>query len=253
MDYIYIYIYTHTNPFATQGQFFKRSLTGWILSFHSPKPVAIPRLKSPVCPIILPIGWGRIVGFIPFPKILELCKIKTAPCRIWTQFHVSISYNNIHNTTCSSYIYIYIYIYICIYVCVYIYNENFRIWWLLWQLNIPYKNPTDNFFIYSHKHISFHFQEDNKTIIKELFPFTKFFSNAPQPLFSGESYAKDLDIAEGCFRHIKKIFTQLEVSMRCYRFVFFFLFFFYINVSSYYSYFSFLLGNMYYCFWLLPS
>lgn len=52
--------------------------------------------------------------------------------------------------------------------------------------------------------------EDNKTIVKELFPFTKFFSNAPQPLFSGESYEKDLDIAEGCFRHIKKIFTQLE-------------------------------------------
>nr|KAG5690022.1 hypothetical protein BaRGS_013372 [Batillaria attramentaria] len=46
--------------------------------------------------------------------------------------------------------------------------------------------------------------------IKQLFPFTKFFDNAPQPLFHGESFEKDMDIAEGCFRHIRKIFTQLE-------------------------------------------
>lgn len=46
--------------------------------------------------------------------------------------------------------------------------------------------------------------------VSELFPFTKFFENAPQPLFSGESYEKDFGIAEGCFRYIKKIFTQLE-------------------------------------------
>lgn len=47
--------------------------------------------------------------------------------------------------------------------------------------------------------------------IKELFPFHKFFENAPQPLFKGRTYAEDLDIAEGCFRHIEKIFQQLEV------------------------------------------
>uniref|UniRef100_A0A0L8GB52 RNA helicase aquarius n=1 Tax=Octopus bimaculoides TaxID=37653 RepID=A0A0L8GB52_OCTBM len=54
------------------------------------------------------------------------------------------------------------------------------------------------------------YQENNLTIVKDLFPFTKFFSNAPQPLFTTESFQKDLDIAKGCFRHIKKIFTQLE-------------------------------------------
>ncbi|KAK6179554.1 hypothetical protein SNE40_011884 [Patella caerulea] len=53
-------------------------------------------------------------------------------------------------------------------------------------------------------------KEANPTKIRELFPFTKFFDNAPQPLFGGRSYSQDLDIAEGCFRHIKKIFTQLE-------------------------------------------
>ncbi len=46
--------------------------------------------------------------------------------------------------------------------------------------------------------------------LKELFPFTKFFENAPQPVFKGRTYEEDLDIAEGCFRHIKLIFTQLE-------------------------------------------
>lgn len=42
------------------------------------------------------------------------------------------------------------------------------------------------------------------------FPFHKYFSNAPQPVFKGRSYEEDMDIAEGCYRHIKKIFTQLE-------------------------------------------
>ncbi|XP_074641983.1 RNA helicase aquarius-like [Tubulanus polymorphus] len=50
----------------------------------------------------------------------------------------------------------------------------------------------------------------DKTKIKELFPFTKFFSNAPQPLFKENSYEEDFDIAEGCFRHIARIFQQLE-------------------------------------------
>ena len=49
--------------------------------------------------------------------------------------------------------------------------------------------------------------------VKQLFPFTKFFENAPQPLFKERTFAEDFDIAEGCFRHIKKIFTQLEVRL----------------------------------------
>uniref|UniRef100_A0A8C5CE19 Aquarius intron-binding spliceosomal factor n=1 Tax=Gadus morhua TaxID=8049 RepID=A0A8C5CE19_GADMO len=42
------------------------------------------------------------------------------------------------------------------------------------------------------------------------FPFHEYFSNAPQPVFTGRTYEEDMDIAEGCYRHIKKIFTQLE-------------------------------------------
>ncbi len=46
------------------------------------------------------------------------------------------------------------------------------------------------------------------------FPFPKYFSNAPQPVFKGQSYQEDMDIAEGCYRHIRKIFTQLEVGLK---------------------------------------
>ncbi|XP_041668870.1 RNA helicase aquarius [Cheilinus undulatus] len=47
-------------------------------------------------------------------------------------------------------------------------------------------------------------------VVAAHFPFHKYFSNAPQPVFKGRSYEEDMDIAEGCYRHIKKIFTQLE-------------------------------------------
>ncbi|EDV21748.1 uncharacterized protein TRIADDRAFT_30088, partial [Trichoplax adhaerens] len=47
-------------------------------------------------------------------------------------------------------------------------------------------------------------------LLADFFPFTKFFEDAEQPLFAGKSYSEDLDVAEGCFRHIKKIFTELE-------------------------------------------
>ncbi|KAF0044147.1 hypothetical protein F2P81_003305 [Scophthalmus maximus] len=47
-------------------------------------------------------------------------------------------------------------------------------------------------------------------VVAACFPFHKYFSNAPQPVFKGRSYEEDMDIAEGCYRHIKKIFTQLE-------------------------------------------
>ena len=50
----------------------------------------------------------------------------------------------------------------------------------------------------------------NVTEVSTFFPFHEYFANAPQPIFKGRSYEEDMEIAEGCFRHIKKIFTQLE-------------------------------------------
>nr|XP_027195833.1 RNA helicase aquarius-like [Dermatophagoides pteronyssinus] len=54
-------------------------------------------------------------------------------------------------------------------------------------------------------------QIENRTakIIEEKFPFHKFFSNVSN-LFHGQSFDEDLEIAKGCFRFLKKIFTQLD-------------------------------------------
>ena len=80
----------------------------------------------------LPIASGRIIGFIPFPRVLVLCEMLTASFRNWTWVTVSISYVistsqtlplhhkrlYIYWITLLSLIYIYIYIYICVCVCV---------------------------------------------------------------------------------------------------------------------------------------
>ncbi|XP_076834067.1 LOW QUALITY PROTEIN: RNA helicase aquarius [Brachyhypopomus gauderio] len=53
-------------------------------------------------------------------------------------------------------------------------------------------------------------QEVTPQDVASHFPFHKYFSNAPQPVFKGRTFQEDMDIAEGCYRHIRKIFTQLE-------------------------------------------
>ena len=39
----------------------------------------------------LPIAGGRIIGFIPFPKVLVLCEMQSFSSRIWIRIAVSIS------------------------------------------------------------------------------------------------------------------------------------------------------------------
>ncbi|KAJ8120648.1 hypothetical protein ONZ43_g2696 [Nemania bipapillata] len=47
--------------------------------------------------------------------------------------------------------------------------------------------------------------------IMQAFPFHNFFSNTPQPLFPAEGdRTAVVDIAEGCYRHISKMFSELE-------------------------------------------
>eukprot|EP00898_Chlorokybus_atmophyticus_P006825 jgi/Chlat1/7143/Chrsp57S06803 len=48
------------------------------------------------------------------------------------------------------------------------------------------------------------------TLVREHFPFHNFFSTASQPLFKGQSYSEDMRVAWGCFRHLKRMFTELE-------------------------------------------
>lgn len=44
----------------------------------------------------------------------------------------------------------------------------------------------------------------------EEFPFKKYFDDAPQPLFKGESTVADMKIAANCFDYISRIFEELE-------------------------------------------
>ena len=49
-------------------------------------------------PYYLPIAGGRIIGFIPFPRVLVLCEMQSVSSRIWTHVAVSISYDDNHYT-----------------------------------------------------------------------------------------------------------------------------------------------------------
>ena len=44
----------------------------------------------------------------------------------------------------------------------------------------------------------------------EEFPFVKYFADAPQPLFNGETYLQNIEIAKSCYSYIVHIFTELE-------------------------------------------
>ena len=104
----YFYHIYHTAPLRqdmTQGQFLSGVSQVWIQSFPSPRLVASPRLKNLVCPTILPIAGGRIIGFIPFPRVLALGEMQSVSSWIWTHAAVSISYDNNDYTTGSWYFY----------------------------------------------------------------------------------------------------------------------------------------------------
>ena len=47
----------------------------------------------------LPIAGGRIIGFIPFPKVLVLCEMQSVSSKIWTRVTVPISCDDNHYTT----------------------------------------------------------------------------------------------------------------------------------------------------------
>ena len=64
--------------------------------------VASPRAEEPSLLYYLPIAGGRIIGFIPFPKVLVLCEMQSVSSRIWTRVAVYISYDDNHYTTGTS-------------------------------------------------------------------------------------------------------------------------------------------------------
>ncbi|XP_057976627.1 uncharacterized protein LOC131163848 [Malania oleifera] len=52
--------------------------------------------------------------------------------------------------------------------------------------------------------------QEKATFVQDCFPFKEFFSNTPQPVFTGKSFEKDMRAAKGCFRHLKTMFQELE-------------------------------------------
>ena len=78
---------------------FKWSLTGLIQSFSFSLTSCLTKTEEPRLSYYLPIAGGRIIGFIPFPKVLVLCEMQLASSRIWTRVTVSISYDDNHYTT----------------------------------------------------------------------------------------------------------------------------------------------------------
>ena len=58
--------------------------------------------EEPSLPYYLPIAGGRIIGFIPFPRVLVLYEMQSVSSRIWTRVAVSISYDDNHYTTGTS-------------------------------------------------------------------------------------------------------------------------------------------------------
>ena len=94
-----------TNPSALAGYDTKSILNRvwqvWIQRFHSPRLVASSRRKISL-PFYLPIAGGKIIGFIPFLRVLVLCEMSSVSYRIWTRVAVTITitpraptYNNI--------------------------------------------------------------------------------------------------------------------------------------------------------------
>ncbi|KAM7263832.1 hypothetical protein ACFE04_001515 [Oxalis oulophora] len=52
--------------------------------------------------------------------------------------------------------------------------------------------------------------EDKPTFVQDRFPFKEFFSDAPKQIFTGDSFEVDMRAAQGCFRHLKTMFQELE-------------------------------------------
>ena len=78
---------------------FKRSLTGLNSEFSFSYTGCLTKAEVPSLPYYLPIAGGRIIGFIPFPRVLALCEMQSVSSRIWTRVTISISYDNNHYTT----------------------------------------------------------------------------------------------------------------------------------------------------------
>ena len=95
-----------TNPSTQAGydtrSIFKRSLTGLNSEFSFSYTSCLTKPEELSLSYYLPITGGRIIEFIPFPRVLVLCEMQSVSSRIWTRVAVSISYDDNHYTTGTS-------------------------------------------------------------------------------------------------------------------------------------------------------
>ena len=82
--------------------FFKRSLTGLNSEFSFSYTSCLTKAEEPSLPYYLPIAGGRIIGLIPFPRVLVRWEMQSVLSRIWTRVTVSISGDDNHYTTGTS-------------------------------------------------------------------------------------------------------------------------------------------------------
>ena len=92
-----------TNPSARAGydtmSFFKWILTGLNSEYSFSLTSCLTKAEELSLPYYLPIAGGRIIGFIPFVRVLVLCEMQSVSSRFWTRVAVSISYDDNHYTT----------------------------------------------------------------------------------------------------------------------------------------------------------
>ena len=85
------------NPSARAGYDTRLNLSGvWQVSIQSFPSLrrCLTKSEEPSLSYYLPIAGGRIIGFIPFLRVLVLCEMQSVSSRIWTRITVSISYDD---------------------------------------------------------------------------------------------------------------------------------------------------------------
>ena len=92
-------MYIFTNPSARAGydtrSISKRSLTGLNSEFSFSETSCLTKAEEPTLPYYLAIAGGRIIGFIPFPRVLVLCEMQSVASKICVCVYVFI-YHHYH-------------------------------------------------------------------------------------------------------------------------------------------------------------
>ena len=114
-SYMYILVNIYPKPQPRIGgvirSVFKRRLIGLNSGFSVSK-TSCPKVKEHSLPSYLSEAGGKIVWYICFPSVLELCEMLTTSSRNWTLVTVSISYDHNRYTTSA-------YFHMCMYMNIY--------------------------------------------------------------------------------------------------------------------------------------